>query len=71
MAEWLGLNRTTVMRWMLEENGNAVPSRRWAQLIAAAKTHGFDITVEELVPPLAEHMARLPVSRRVKRQQAA
>jgi hypothetical protein len=53
VADWLGLERTAVQRWTYEPpkgTGEQVPMKHWAPLIDAARKHGIEITLAELMP---------------------
>lgn len=68
VADWLGVSRTTVLRWTLSRDqrgtGGVIPSKHWPPLIAAAKLNGIEISLDELIPAAAHEAARLPTRKR-------
>jgi hypothetical protein len=60
VADWLGLNRTSVLRWTHARDkggsGGLVPSKHQAALLAAARQHG-----KRLEP--SDFILRAPVDR--------
>lgn len=56
VAEWLDLNRTSVLRWTHPRNrggtGGLVPSWHQPELLARAQAEGVDLTPEHFFPRL-------------------
>jgi hypothetical protein len=53
VADWLGLERTAVQRWTYpapKGTGEQIPMKHWSVLIEAARAHGVDVTLAELMP---------------------
>lgn len=74
VAEWLGVERSTVQRWTYEHprgRGNVIPVKNWATLIAVAKSHGVEITLEELALSAARRSVRNPKGKPKLRKIAA
>lgn len=60
VADWLGLERTAVQRWTYappKGSGEQVPMKHWSGLIEAARAHGVEVTLQELMPPEVARIA--------------
>ena len=68
VADWLQIDRSTVQRWI---GDGRVPAKRWAPLIIAAKLHGVEIAIEELVPAAAHEAAQMSMSKAARKRVAA
>lgn len=70
VADWLGLERSTVQRWTYEAPrgcGDRIPTKNWEAIISTAARHGIKINPEELIPPAITAAGRRPALREAKR----